>query len=221
MSQMKGNTKPNPNSIRVKKSRFTTAVLMKMALLIAMAVVLQAMEFKVPFTPPWLSIDLSDLPAMLGGIAFGPWHAVIIEVLKNVLKFVTKGTITMGIGELANFVTGCALCVPVALFYARTKKFQFVALGMVIGVISFCVIGAIMNIALLMPLYMEAFGGEAIISMAMDVNPLWNNVNTIVLLGVTPFNLIKGILVSAVTLLLYKPLAPILNKEEQQTTNAG
>lgn len=78
-----------------------------------------------------------------------------------------------------------------------------------------------MNIALLMPLYMEAFGGEAIISMAMDVNPLWNNVNTIVLLGVTPFNLIKGILVSAVTLLLYKPLAPILNKEEQPTTNAG
>ena len=213
MSQMTSNT---TQRLAPRKRKISTNAMLKVAVLTALAVVLQALEFKVPFTPPWLSFDLSDLPAMLGGMTLGPGYAVLIELLKNLLKFTTKGTLTMGVGELANFVTGCALCVPVAFLYQKKKSLRAVLAGMAIGVVSFCVLGAVLNITVLMPLYMSAFGGDTVLSMAMQINPAWNSINRIVALGVTPFNLMKGVVVSVATALLYKLIAPLLLRESQR-----
>lgn len=188
--------------------------LVKIAVLTAMSVILQAIEFKIPLFPPWLSFDLSDLPAMLGGLAFGPYAAAIVEVLKNALKFITVGTSTMAIGELANVIVGCALCVPAAIIYRRKRNIKSLWIGLLVGVVSFCIVGALMNIFVLMPLYMNLFGGDTILQQAMAVNPAWNSINAIVVLGVTPFNLLKGAVVSAATLLLHRPMKTLLLQEK-------
>lgn len=195
-----------------KKTFFNTRNLVKLGILAALAGALQALEFKIPFFPPWLSMDFSDLPALLGSFAMGPLAGVVIEGVKNVLKIVLVGTNTGFVGEFANFLVGCALCVPASLIYCRNKTKRNALLGMIVGTICFCVMGIVLNTFLLMPIYMNSFGGDAIISMATQVNPAWSNVNAIVLLGVTPFNFCKAAILSLLALLLYKPLSPVLHK---------
>lgn len=208
---MQNTAKANPMGKR-KNGIFNTRNLVKLGILAALAGALQALEFKIPFFPPWLSLDFSDLPALLGSFAMGPVAGIVIEGIKNLLKIVLVGTNTGGVGELANFLVGCALCVPAALIYRRKKTKRSALLGMAVGTVSFCVVGALLNIFLIMPVYMNAFGGDAVIAMATAVNPAWANVNAIVVLGVTPFNLMKALIVSLMTLLLYKPLSPLLHK---------
>lgn len=206
--QSTSNTKP----AKGRKNFFNTRNLVKLGILAALAGALQALEFKIPFFPPWLSLDFSDLPALLGSFAMGPVAGIVIEGVKNLLKIALVGTNTGGVGEFANFLVGCALCVPAGLLYRRKKTKRSALLGMIVGTVSFCAVGVLLNIFVLMPMYMSAFGGDAVISMAAAVNPAWSNVNAIVALGVTPFNLMKAVLISLLTLLLYKPLSPLLHK---------
>ena len=53
--------------------------------------------------PDFLKIDISDLTALLGGVALGPMAGVTIALLKNLLQFVTGMSTTGGVGEFANF----------------------------------------------------------------------------------------------------------------------
>lgn len=200
------------NAVSRKKAFLNTRNLVKLGVLAALAGALQALEFKIPFFPPWLSMDFGDLPALLGSFAMGPMAGVVIEAVKNLLKIVLVGTNTGFVGEFANFIVGCALCIPAGFIYKRRKSKRSALIGMIVGTVSFCVVGALLNIFVLMPMYMTAFGGDAIINMAMQVNPAWSNVNAIVALGVTPFNFCKAALLSLLTILLYKPLSPILHK---------
>ena len=48
--------------------------------------------------------------------------------------------------------------------------------------------------------------------MAQEVNPHISSVSSLVLMAVVPFNLLKGILVSVLTLVLYKRLEHALSK---------
>ena len=57
----------------------------KIALLAAIAVVLMYFEFPIPGFPPFLKIDLSDIPALIGSFALGPIAGVVIELIKIIL----------------------------------------------------------------------------------------------------------------------------------------
>ena len=64
----------------------------KISLLSAIAVMLMYFDFPIPFLPfPWLKIDLSDIPALMGGFAFGPIAGVLIGVIKELTYFNSKG----------------------------------------------------------------------------------------------------------------------------------
>lgn len=169
----------------------------KISLLSAIAVMLMYFDFPIPFLPfPWLKIDLSDIPALIGGFAFGPIAGVVIELLKNLLILIVKGTGTYFVGEMANFIIGASLVFPAAWIYHKNKSKKTAFLGMLVGSLDMQVIGIIANVYFLLPAY------------GMPMTPA-ESLNYITV-GLVPFNGVKSIMVCGITYVVYKKVANII-----------
>ena len=127
--------------------------MIKISLLSAIAVVLMYFDFPIIPAFPWLKIDLSELPALMGGFAYGPVVGGIIVILKVFLRFLIKGTETGFVGEAANIIVGLALVVPAAWLYHRNKGKKTAILGMVIGTLVMQILGIISNVYFLLPAF--------------------------------------------------------------------
>ena len=198
----------------MKTKTLNTNRFINLSLLSAIAVILMYIDFPVIPIFPWLKIDLSDVPALMGAFAFGPLAGVIIELMKNLLILIVKGTGTGFVGELANFLVGVALVWPAALVYKKNKTKKTAILGMVLGVLCIEVVGILANVYLLLPAY----------GMAMSKAELMQYVTV----GLIPFNGIKSILVCGITYALYKKVSvsifkvePMLDKPKQMKENLG
>ncbi len=179
----------------------------------AISVILMLFEFPLPFiAPSFYELDFSEVPILIGAFALGPAAGVLTELLKILLNLVINGTNTAFVGELGNFIMGCAFVLPAALIYKHKKTRKTAILSLVVGVIFMTVASLLVNALLLLPAYAAAFGMpiQTFIDMGAAINPNVDGIWTFVLLTVAPFNLVKGILVSIVTMLLYKYISPIL-----------
>lgn len=194
-----------------QESKFDVKVIVKIGMLSAIAVVLMLFEIPLPFAPSFYEIDFSEVPVMVGCFAMGPFAGALIEFVKIMLNFLITGTQTAGVGEFANFVIGCALCVPAGIIYKRNRTRKSALVGMVTGTILMTLVGCIINAFVLLPAYAAAFGMpiQSLVEMGTAVNDNINNLTTFVIFAVAPFNLLKGILVSIVVFLIYKKISPI------------
>lgn len=131
---------------------------------------------------------------------------------KNILHLLIEGTTTAGVGDFANFLIGCAFVVPAGIIYRRKKSRKTSVIGMTVGGIFMIIAGCVLNAFVLLPVYGKAFGlpMEVLIGMGTAVNPAITDLATFAILAVAPFNLLKAVLVSGITLLLYKHISPIL-----------
>ena len=166
-----------------------------------------------PFiAPSFYKIDLSEVPIMIGAFAMGPLAAAVIELIKILLNFVLNGTTTAGVGELGNFIMGCALVMPAGFIYKRAKTRKHAILGMVTGIVCMAVASALVNGLLLLPAYGNAFGMpvDTFVEMGAAIIPAIHSLTTFCLFSVAPFNIIKGIVVSLITLVLYKHISRLL-----------
>lgn len=191
------------------KSTGKTHVLVKTSMLSVIAFVLMLLESQVPFFPEFLKIDLSDLPALIAGLAMGPLAGISVEAVKNILHLLM--TSTGGVGELANFLVGSSMVAPAALVY-RHKKTRITAVaGLVIGILTMAVTGALANYYILLPFYSTFFPLDAIIAMSAKVNPAIKDMSSLIIYGIVPFNLFKGVVLSVITLAVYKRISRILH----------
>lgn len=197
------------------RSSFKVKTLAKIAVLSAVATLLMLFEFPLPFVAPsFYELDFSEVAVLIGGFSMGPMAAVIIEAMKILLNFALNGTITAGVGEVANFVIGCALAVPAALIYRRNRCRRTAFWGLAAGTLCMSAMGAILNYFVLLPAYSFFMGLDpsVFVDMGRAVSPLITDLKTLVLFATVPFNLIKGVIVSLVTLLLYKRISVLLKK---------
>lgn len=191
----------------------TTRKIAMIGIFSAIAAVLMWIEFPLPFlAPPFYELDFSELPALIGGFAFGPAAGVMIEFCKVVLKLFTKGTSTAFVGDLANFVIGCSFILPSSVIYMYKKNKRSAIVSCIMGTLCMAVFGSAFNGIYLLPAFSKLYGMplDAIIQMGTKINSLIMNVPTFVIFAVAPMNLIKGGCVSLITMLVYKPLSPIL-----------
>lgn len=204
--------KQNHDTERVLSTRKIVVI----GLFSALAAILHVMKFPVPFiAPAFYEMDLSELPVIIGAFAYGPVAGVMIECCKILLKMIMTGTTTAFVGDLANFVIGCSYVLPASIFYAYRKSKKAARIGCIIGTVSIAVFGAVFNALYLIPTFAKMFMGnniEVIIGMGTAVNSMIDSVWTLALFAVLPFNLLKGIVVSVITLLVYKKLSPILKR---------
>lgn len=204
----------NTNVAGNTANRSNLRTMVKIGMLGGVAVILMMFEIPLWFAPSFYQIDLSELPVMIGALAMGPMAGVLIELVKILLHFVIKGSSTAGVGDLANLVVGCALVVPAGLIYQRFRSRKGALAGMASGVVIMTLIASVVNVFILLPVYGKAFGMplDALVGMGTALNPAINNVATFALFAVVPFNLLKGVIVAAVTFLLYKYISPILKR---------
>ena len=180
----------------------------------AIAAVLMFFEFPLPFAPPFYELDFSEIPILIGTFAFGPVAGVLMEFVKILLKLFLKGTSTAFVGDLANFVIGCSFVLPASSVYIFRKSKKSAVLGCIIGTLVMTIFGTAFNAIYLLPAFSKLYGMplDVILEMGAKVNPLVNSNSIISFVAacVAPMNLLKGTLVSAVTLFIYKPLSPII-----------
>lgn len=199
------------------KKKLNTKMIAQIGMLGAIAVVLMLFEIPLPFAPSFYEIDFSEVPVLIGCFSMGPMAGVLIELIKIILNLCINGSVTAGVGELANFVIGCALVLPAAFIYKRKKTKKGAVIGLVTGTLFMTFAGCFINAYIMLPTYAKAFGMpiEALVEMGSAVNASITDLFTFVMFAVVPFNLLKGVLVSIIVLLIYKKISPILKMNMQ------
>lgn len=199
------------NTVTRTQTRISVRTTVKIGMLAAISVVLMLFEIPLPFAPSFYEIDFSEVPVLIGAFAMGPAAGAAIELVKILLNLVITGTDTAGVGELANFIIGCSLCLPAAIVYKQKKTRKGAMIGMAAGTALMVVIGCLINAYVMLPAYSAAFGLpiDALVQMGTAVNPSITSLSTFVIFAVAPFNLLKAVLVSLIVLLIYKKISPI------------
>lgn len=198
----------------VKEKVLTTRKVAMIGMFSAVSAILMLLEIPVFFAPSFYGLDFSELPVLIGSFAFGPATGVLMEFVKVLLKVFLKPTTTAFVGELANFAVGCSLILPASIVYLFWKKKKGAIVACIVGTLMITVFGTAFNAIYLIPAFSKLFGMpiEVILGMGSEVNPLMTegSIVSFVICCVAPLNLIKGGAVSILTMLLYKPLSPII-----------
>ena len=200
------------NTVSIEKSRknavLSVRTISMTAMLSAVAYLLAFVEFPVPLSPSFARIDLSDLPALIGAFAFGPFSGLLIELVKNTLQLLT--TSTGGIGEIANFLMGASYVVTAGFIYKRHKTKKTALLACIAASFVMGAAAALANYFILLPLFETFMPLDQLIASFGAFLPFIHTKLDIVLFNALPFNILKGLVIGGVTMLIYKKLALVL-----------
>ena len=203
--------------VKNRKAFSDTHYITYTAIFSTMAGVLMLVEIPLFFAPGFYKIDLSELPVLICTFYLGPVAGVVAEMLKVCIKLLLKGTSTAFVGDFANFAVGCSFVLPASILYHAKPSRKSAMLGLIAGTLVMTVFGSAFNAVYLLPKFALLFGMplDVIVGMGTKVNAAITSVPTLVLYAVVPFNLLKGVAVSLLTLLLYKRISPLLHKGDE------
>ena len=191
-----------------RKSNLSVQYMTRISILGALSAILFMIEVPVI---AFYKLDVSTLPALLGAFSMGPAAGLAILLIKDLFGLLHSGT--MYVGELADFIMGAAFILPAALIYRHKKSRKTALLGVITGTVAMTIVGVLVNWLIMIPFYMTAFGMpmESIIGMAQSAMPFVDTEWELLMYVTAPFNLLKGIVLSLLTFLLYKRLSPLLH----------
>lgn len=192
-------------------------IMTKTAILSVIGFLIMFIEVPIPIFPAFLKIDVSDLPALIGAFALGPVAGIVIELLKNILHGIFNGQ-TAFIGELANFLVGAIFVGVAGLIYKRKKTRMNALIGLAAGTVIMSIVASILNYFVILPLYEAVlhYPISAVVGMGSAINPSIKNLNTLIVFAILPFNLIKGVVASVITMAVYKAVSPLIHKETEK-----
>lgn len=203
-------TQPKTRTKTKAKGAINVRFLAVTAMLSAVAYVLMFLDFSVPFMPGFIKMDLSELPALIGGFAMGPACGIFVCLIKNLLHLTI--TSTGGVGELSNFLLGVAFVLPAGLIYKHKKTRKSALTGALIGMVAMGILSVFINYFLTYPIYYNFMSKEAILSAYQAIVP-WTKIDSILQCLIffnMPFTMLKGVFSVVITMLVYKQLSPIL-----------
>ena len=182
----------------------------------AISVVLQLpfLEIQLPFLiPSFITLDLSDLPALLTAFTAGPLWGGLVAVIKNTVHLAYSTT--SGIGELANGLMGIAFVVPAGLIYKFFHKKSGAFLGGAAGALAGAAVSFPVNMFITYPFYIGVFFGGQVQPLLDTYNVIFGTnfgLTEVLLIFNLPFTFVKYMLSVIIALLIYKPLSPIFKK---------
>ena len=201
------------------KNYFSATRIAMIALFSALAGVLYILNFSIPFAfPGFLEFRFSDVPVLIGTFALGPVAGCIIVVFMVLIKLVIVSTSTYFVGDLADILVGFALVIPVGLIYQRRRTFRGALLGLTVGSLVSTALAVLLNRFALVPAYVYLmFGGswEPVLGMMTPLFPdcTQENFYSIYLwASILPFNLLRCLVASLFTLLVYKHISRAINR---------
>ncbi|TGA97148.1 ECF transporter S component [Sporolactobacillus shoreae] len=186
------------------------------SLLSAIGFLIMLIAFPVPMIPGFLTLDFSDLPALIGAMILGPIAGIAIELIKNILHVLLTGSLTVvPVGEMANFSAGSILILVSWLFYRKKRSLSALATGMIIGTLAMTIIMSVANYYLIFPGYalFLGFSINAAVSVAQSANHSIQNLLTLIVYGVAPFNLLKGIALTILIIPVFARLRGFISRK--------
>ncbi len=198
----------------LKRENWSTKIMVKISSLAVISMILMFLDLSVWFAPPFLKLDLADLPALIGSFAMGPMAGVIVQLVKNLLHLLVEGSTTGGVGEISNFIVGSAFVYTAGLFYYKNKNFATAIIGSIVGVIVMTLVASVSNYYIVFPMYAKVYGMpmDALINMGSVLNKNIVDLKTMIIFAIIPFNILKGSIVAIVSIIIYKKVSPILHK---------
>lgn len=183
-------------------------MLVSVSMLSALAYILTLIKFPLPVFPDFLTIDFSDIPAMLGAFIFGPVAGVLILFIKNVINYMTVGSpVAFPIGQAANFVAGLLYVLPTHYIYRHFKgNKKALITGIGVSTVLMTVFMSLFNYYILLPVYLKLLHFDLGVSYAKTV-----------VVSIMPFNLIKGVIVGYLFLLMFGRMQKWIERQRKQT----
>lgn len=178
------------NQARKGKTKLTKLIIL--SLMGTISFLLFFLNFPLPFLPPYLKIDFSDVPAIIAAFIFSPLAGVIVIAIKNGLYFAVSGA-SDPIGVLANLIAGIMFTVPIAMLYHKYKNVKSVVSGLITGTIVMAIGMSVLNYFVILPAYAWFMGWD------MGGEAKWLTV----IAGVLPFNILKGLIVGILFVPMY------------------
>lgn len=169
----------------------------------AVSFVLMFVKFPISYLG-FLELEVSDVPAVIVTLIYGPISGVLVELIKNILHL--TATSTGMSGELSNFMVSLGLVVPLGIITGKNKSKKNLILGLFAGILGLAFMGILTNYFVTVPLYLSLFGEEAVMGMVQATIPSIDSLMKLVMIGITPFNLVKGVIISVISYLLYNAL---------------
>ncbi len=197
---------------KIKKPLFNTRVLVSCAMLTACSIILTLLEFPMAFiVPEDIRLNIGDLPVLIGAFAYGPIAGIVIEFTRCLLGvFINFSNPTLGIGELSNFLLGCAFVVPASIIYNKCKTKKGAVIGIIVASILMPLISIPINALVIFPLYSLNIPMNSFFASLPDWLNWIDSVWEFCTFSLLPFNLIRALMVSTVTIFIYKPLSILL-----------
>ncbi|WP_027417651.1 ECF transporter S component [Aneurinibacillus terranovensis] len=186
-----------------------------LSLLSSIGFLLMFVEIPLPMFPSFLQIGISEIPALLGAILFGPLAGVIVELVKNLLHFLLFNRGGMGVGEFSNFIAGSTFVVCSVYFIRRSTKKSHFWVGLTAGTFAMAVVMTIANYYIFIPAFAYMMGKSVgdIVAWSHGVNPGISSLWTLVFYAVFPFNIIKGIIEAFIAYPIYNRLRPVVQNQ--------
>lgn len=170
----------------------------------------------IPIVPPIYKLDFSTVPVLLGGFSLGPVPGLLILLVKDLVGLTNSSS--MGVGELADFLASAAMMLTAVAIYRCHHSRRGALIGLIAGTAVMTAAAALINYYIVIPFYVAAMNmpAEAIVSMIGKVIPAVDSLPKLIAFATTPFNLLKGVVLSVITFLLYKRLSPLLKGEKKR-----
>ncbi len=176
-------------------------------MLSSISFILMLFNFPLPALPAFLKVDFSDVPALIAAITMGPVAGILVAFFKNVLDWLFVGSPTgVPVGHMANFATSILFILPVYAIYQKFATKKSMVYGLAAGTLSMTIGMSLLNYLVFLPMYtyflnMPAMTGDALYGM--------------IVLGIMPFNLIKGLALTAVVLILFTSMHAWIEKQRR------
>lgn len=184
--------------------RMDTRKMSVLAMLSALSFV--AMLFgRVPGVVPavgFLSYDPKDILITISGFLYGPMAAFMVTVVVAFIEMVFVSA-TGFFGLLMNIVSGCAFACTASFIYQKKRSLKGAVIALVAAWLFTTAVMTLWNY-IIAPLYMENVTREQVAALLLP--------------GFVPFNLLKGGLNAAMTMLLYKPVSMALKASRMMPT---
>ena len=192
------------------KGVFTTKNIAGMAVFAALSFVVYLIEIPIFAGTPasFLELDLSNVLVMLAGFMYGPIPAIIITAVKEAIH-ISVGS-TGGVGELANMIITTAYVLVPSIVYYYKKGFKTVVITLFIACLIQTFISLLVNKYINFPFFM---GGAPFVP-----NETSNSVFASLWTYVLAFNAIKSVVISVITVLLYKKVSYLFKKINLQNS---
>ena len=178
-------------------NRWSTKQLVTMALMCAIAILLSFVEFPIIPAASFLKLDISFVPAAVMGFAYGAGPGILVGIACAVAHGAISGN---WVGCLMNIIAVCAFVIPAAAVYKRNRTFKGAIIGMAIAVVSLVVAAIIANLIVDPLLYGMPFDAVA----------------ALVVPAILPFNIIKGLVISVLTGIVYKSISNLITPVKDQ-----